>query len=73
MTSFRVEVTGTWHDALSGSMLASTQVFVVAAPGQRAAEVAAAQLFGGAAALKRCRALPERSVRVLVDPDVGAV
>jgi hypothetical protein len=70
MPPFRVEVSGTWQDARLGTRQPWTQVFLVAAPGPRAAEMAGAQLFGGAAARMRCLALPGCSARVLADSAV---
>ena len=69
MTSFRVEVTGTWEDQRLRTAQAQTHVFVVAAPGPLAAQVAAAQIFGGEAARRRFRALPDRSARVILDAE----
>ena len=42
-----------------------TAVFLVAAPGPMAAQVAATQIFGGEAARRRLFALPDRSARVM--------
>jgi hypothetical protein len=67
---FRVEVSGTWHDPRLGTREPWTQVFLVSAPGPRAAELAGTQLFGGEAARRRCMAMPNCSARVLVDGDV---
>ena len=66
MTAFRVEVTGTFRDLALSTEEACTQVFVVAAPGPAAAQVAV-QLFGGEAARRRCVALPGPAARILAD------
>jgi hypothetical protein len=67
MTAFRVEVTGTFRDLALSTEEAYTQVFVVAAPGPLAAQVAGVQLFGGEAARRRCVALPGPAARILAD------
>ena len=69
MTSFRVEVSGVWQDLRLRTEEAQIQVFVVAAPGPRAAQVAATQLFGGEAARRRFLATPDRTARVIVDSE----
>jgi hypothetical protein len=66
---FRVEVCGTLQDPRLRTEVAWTQIFLVAASGPGAAEVAGGQLFGGAAALRHCRVLPGSTVRVLSDQD----
>jgi hypothetical protein len=70
MTSFRVEVSGMWVDPRMRTQEMKTHVFVVAANGPIAAQVAATQLFGDEAARKRFRALPERSARMIAEPGV---
>lgn len=72
MTSFRVEVSGTWEDQRMCTEQTETQVFLVAANGPMAAQVAAGQLFGGEAARRRLRALPSRTARV-IDPEAEQV
>ena len=72
MTSFRVEVSGTWEDQQMRTEQPETQVFLVAANGAMAAQVAAAQIFGGEAARRCLRALPTRSARV-IDPEAEQV
>jgi hypothetical protein len=67
MTAFRVEVTGTFRDLALSTEQACTHVFVVAAPGPVAAQVAGLQLFGGEAARRRCVALPGPAARILGD------
>lgn len=70
MVPFRVEVSGTWRDLARSTEEAYTEVYLVAAPGPNAAEVAGVQLFGRAAAGRRCVALPGSAARVLtVDPE----
>jgi hypothetical protein len=50
-----------------------TEVFLVAAPGPMAAQVAATQIFGGQAARRRLLALPDRGARVMdgTEPEHG--
>jgi hypothetical protein len=67
MTAFRVEVTGTLRDLALSTEEACTQVFVVAAPGPVAAQVAGVQLFGGEAARRRCVVVPGPAARILAD------
>ena len=67
MAPFRVEVSGTWRDLALRTEEPATEVFLVAAPGPGAAQVAGVQLFGRAAAGRRCMALPGSAARVLVD------
>jgi hypothetical protein len=66
---FKVEVTGTWRDLVSSTDEAATEVYLVAAPGPGAAQVAGVQLFGGAAAGRRCMALPGSACRLLTDAE----
>jgi hypothetical protein len=66
---FRVEVSGTLRDPRLGTDVALTHVFLVAASGPGAAELAGGQLFGGEAGRRRCVALPGHTVRVLADGD----
>ncbi len=72
MTSFQVEVSGTWEDQRMRTEQSETQVFLVAANGPMAAQVAATQLFGGEAARRRFRALPHRTARV-IEPEAEPV
>jgi len=65
MAPFRVEVSGTWRDLALSTDEACTEVYLVAAPGPNAAQVAGAQLFGRA---RRCMALPGSATRVLTEP-----
>jgi len=67
MPAFRVEVSGVWRDLALLTDAPQSQVFTVAAPGPASAQVAAAQLFGGEAARRRCVALPGPEARVLGD------
>jgi hypothetical protein len=67
-TPFRVEVSGTWRNAALQTEEPRTEVFIVAAPGPSAAEVAGMQLFGGEAGRRRCLAVAP-SARVIVDGD----
>jgi hypothetical protein len=69
MTSFRVEVTGTWQDQRLGTRAPWQQVVTVAAPGPLAAEVAASQIFAGEAARLRFVAMPDRMARVILDSE----
>ena len=69
MAPFRVEVSGTWRDLRLSTDEPCTQVFLVAAPGPMSARVAGVQLFGRAAAGRRCLALPGSDARVLTDAD----
>jgi hypothetical protein len=64
---YRVEVSGTLRDPRLGADVPLTHVFLVAAGGPGAAEVAAAQLFGGEAGRRHCVALPGHTARVLAD------
>lgn len=72
MAPFRVEVSGTWRDLARSTDEPCTEVYLVAAPGPGAAEVAGVQLFGRSAAGRRCMALPGSAARVLIDPDPAA-
>jgi hypothetical protein len=72
MTPFRVEVSGTWEDQRMRTEQSETQVFLVAANGPMAAQVAATQIFGGEAARRRFRAMPTRTARV-IDPETEQV
>jgi hypothetical protein len=65
MTSFRVEVSGMCHDHMPRTEEMQTEVFLVAARGPMAAQVAATQIFGGHAARRRLVALPRRRARVM--------
>lgn len=67
MPTFRVEVSGMWHEPPAGEEVLRTEVFLVAAPGPRAAEIAGSQLFGTAAARQMLVASAARSARVLAD------
>jgi BarA-like signal transduction histidine kinase len=67
MPPFRVEVSGTLHDPRLRTEVPLTHVFIVAASGPCAAEVAGAQLFGDEAGRRRCIALPGHTVRLLAD------
>ena len=67
MAPFRVEVSGTWRDLVLSTDEAYTEVYLVAAPGPNAAQVAGTQLFGRAAAGRRCMALPGSATRVLTE------
>jgi hypothetical protein len=66
---FRVEVSGTLEDPRLRTQVPLTHVFLVAASGPGAAQVAAAQLFGREAGRRRCVALPGHTVRVLLDDE----
>lgn len=66
---YRVEVTGTLRDPRLGTDVPLTHVFLVAASGPGAAQVAGVQLFGSEAGRRRCVALPGHTVRVLADGD----
>ncbi len=65
MPAFRMEVDGTWIDRMGLERTLHTDVFLVAAPGPEAAEVAAVQLFAAAAARQGRRVDGERWVRAL--------
>ena len=67
MAPFRVEVSGTWRNLALSTDEPATEVYLVAAPGPTSAQVAGMQLFGNAAAGRRCLALPGPAARVLVD------
>jgi hypothetical protein len=67
MAPYRVEVSGTWRNLALSTEEPATEVYHVAAPGPASAEVAGRQLFGRAAAGRRCLALPGSAARVLVD------
>jgi hypothetical protein len=67
MAPFRVEVSGTWRNLALSTDEPATEVYLVAAPGPTSAQVAGMQLFGHAAAGRRCLALPGSAARVLVD------
>jgi hypothetical protein len=65
MTSFRVEVSAMCRYQMLRAEEMQTEVFLVAAPGPMAAQVAATRIFGGQAARRRLLALPDRSARVM--------
>ena len=69
MDPFRVEVSGTWRDLALSTDAQYTEVYLVAAPGPNAAQVAGMQIFGRAAAGRRCMALPGSATRVLTDSE----
>jgi hypothetical protein len=69
MAPFRVEVSGMWRDLALRTDEAYTEVYLVAAPGPNAAQVAGVQLFGRAAAGRRCLALPGPAARVLTESE----
>ncbi len=73
MTPFRVEVSGTWENEQMRTEQAETHVFIVAANGPTAAQVAATQIFGGEAARRRFRALPACSARVILETETEPV
>ena len=66
---FRVEVSGTLRDPRLRAEVPLTHVFLVAASGPGAAELAALQLFGSEAGRRRCVALPGQTARVLLDAE----
>jgi hypothetical protein len=67
MAPFRVEVSGIWRDLALSTEEPATEVYLVAAPGPASAQIAGMQLFGRAAAGRRCLALPGSATRVLAD------
>ena len=62
-TTYTVEVEGLWLDPLTMVEAPRTERFRVLAGHRRAAETAAYQLFGSAAAKERCRAVGDRTAR----------
>ena len=62
-TTYTVEVKGTWLDPATMTEAPRTERFRVLAGHRRAAETAACQLFGSAAAQERCRAVGDRTAK----------
>ena len=62
-TTYTVEVQGLWLDPMTMIEAPRTERFRVLAGHRTAAETAACQLFGTAAASERCVAVGERSAR----------
>ena len=62
-TTYTVEVQGRWLDPLTRIEAPRTERFRILAGHRQAAETAACQLFGSAAASERCRAVGELSAR----------
>ena len=60
-TTYTVEVVGSWLDPVTQVAQPRTERFHVLAGHRQAAETAASQHFGSAAASARCRAVGERT------------
>jgi hypothetical protein len=56
-TTYEVEVSGSWLDPRTQTEQPRTETFRVLAGHRAAAETAAVQLYGSAAAAERCRAV----------------
>ena len=62
-TTYTVEVEGRWLDPMTMTEVPRTERFHVLAGHREAAETAAWQLFGSAAARERCRAVGDRTAK----------